>query len=60
MPRVKTNLLLDPEFREFLDELKNKTGTPISRIVEKATLEKYQKEYRLFKKEKGEAPKEQC
>jgi len=58
MPRVKTTLLLDPEFKEFLEHLKNETGAPISRIVEIATLEKYQKEYRQFKKDKAKTPKE--
>jgi len=57
MPRVKTNLLLDPEFKDFLEHLKNTTGAPISRIVEIATLEKYKSEYQQFRKEA--APKKE-
>jgi len=53
MPRVKTNLLLDPEFKEFLEYLKDTTGTAISRIVEIATQEKYKNEFQQFKKEKA-------
>ena len=52
MPRIRTNLILDSEFKSFLEHLKDKTGTPISRIVEIATLEKYKSEYQQFKKDK--------
>ena len=52
MPRIRTNLILDSEFKSFLDHLKDKTGTPISRIVEIATLEKYKDEYQQFRKDK--------
>ena len=48
MPRIRTNLILDSEFKKFLDYLKDKTGTPISRIVEIAALEKYKDEYQQF------------
>ncbi len=58
MIRVKTNLLLDPEFKAFLEHLKNTTGAPISRIVEIATLEKYEKEYQQFREQQKKASEE--
>jgi len=51
MPRIRTNLILDSEFKDFLEYLKDKTGTPISRIVEIAALEKYKDEFQQFKKD---------
>ena len=56
LPRIRTNLILDAGFKEFLDHLKDKTGTPISRIVEIATIEKYKDEYQQFKKDKERTP----
>jgi len=58
MPRVKTTLLLDPEFKSFLESLKETTGTAISRIVEKATIAQYKNEYAKFKKSKKNKPDE--
>ena len=55
MAREKTNIVLDTEFKVFLEHLRETTGTPISRIVEIATKEKYKAEYEQFLKfrEKG-------
>ncbi len=51
MARVKANLFFEPEFKQFLEHLKQKSGIPISQIVERATLEKYEKEYAQFLQE---------
>jgi len=53
--RTRTNMFLDNEFKEFLEHLKEKTGTPISRILELATMEKYKDEYQKFIESKERA-----
>lgn len=57
MARVKVNMLIDPEFKAFLEHMKETTGTPISRIMEIATIEKYKAEYEkyLSEKKKGQS-----
>ena len=46
---------IDPDFKEFLEYLKDTNGTPISRIMEIAAKEKYDKEFKnyLSDKKKG-------
>ena len=52
--RTRKTLYLDNNFHEFLSEKSENTGTPISRIVEIATIKQYQDEYDKFlEKRKG-------
>ena len=46
--RLRTNITLDSDFKAFLLHVEETTGTPISRIVEMATKEKYKTEYEQF------------
>jgi hypothetical protein len=52
MARVKINMFIDPEFKAFLEQMKETTGTPISRIMEIATMEKYKDAYKKYQSEK--------
>ena len=50
MGRIKKNLTLDQTFAEWLEYWQEKTGAPPSRVMEIATIEKYQAEFDEFKK----------
>ena len=48
--RKRVNVTLANDFYEWLLEKTEKTGTPFSRIIEMATIEKYRDEYEEFLK----------
>ena len=59
MAKIRTNVILDPDFKKFLDYMKDTTGASISWIIETATKEKYQAEYERFRKQEGNAPEKE-
>ena len=50
--RQRTNLTFDKVFWEWLNQQSKRTGTPVSRILEVAAMEKYDKEFTVFLKAK--------
>ena len=55
--RKRVNVVLNNDFHEWLLLKTEQTGTPFSRIIELATIEKYKDEYTEFLKQKNEGSK---
>jgi hypothetical protein len=56
--RKRVNVILGRDFHDWLLYRCQKTGTPVSRILEIATMEKYEKEYEAFLKAREGADNE--